>query len=119
MINALFSSKPGGSKLFERAEKSALGWETINSLYEQELKRVGQGQTRIVPCLKEAHCLRDAWTKLNVHPAKIMQVRLTRQVSCKMNCQQQILQMCLFNYLLFACLLYFFLCNGTSTVSSN
>ena len=26
------------------------------------------------PRLKEAHCLRDALTKLNVHPAKIMQV---------------------------------------------
>jgi len=28
----------------------------------------------MVPRLREAHCLRDAWTKLNVHPAKIMQV---------------------------------------------
>ena len=75
MINALFSSKPGGSKLFQHAEKAAFGWETINNLYERELKRVSQSQTRMVPRLKEAHCLRDAWTKLNVHPAKIMQVR--------------------------------------------
>jgi len=75
---ALFSSKPGGSKLFQHEEKSALEWETINSLYEQELKRVGQDQTRMVPRLKEAHCLCDAWTKQNVHPAKIMQVRLMR-----------------------------------------
>ena len=78
MINALFSSKPGGSKLFHHAEKSKFGWETINSLYERELERVSQGQTRMVPCIKEAHCLRDAWTKLNVHPAKIMQVRRDR-----------------------------------------
>ena len=33
----------------------------------------------MVPCLKEAHCLHDAWTKLNIHPAKIMQVSLMRQ----------------------------------------
>jgi len=43
-------------------------------LYQRELARVGQNCTRMVPRLKEAHCLRDAWTKLNVHPAKIMQV---------------------------------------------
>ena len=61
--------------MFQHAEKSTFGWETINSLYERELKRVSQGQTRMVPRLREAHCLRDAWTKLNVHPAKIMQVR--------------------------------------------
>ena len=60
--------------MFQHAEKSTFGWETINSLYERELKRVSQGQTRMVPRLREAHCLRDAWTKLNVHPAKIMQV---------------------------------------------
>ena len=50
------------------------GWQTIMDLYQRELARVSQGCTRMVPCLKEAHCLRDAWTKLNVHPAKIMQV---------------------------------------------
>jgi len=43
-------------------------------LYQRELARVSQNCTRMVPRLKEVHCLRDAWTKLNVHPAKIMQV---------------------------------------------
>jgi len=28
----------------------------------------------MVPRLKEAYCLLDAWTELNIHPAKIMQV---------------------------------------------
>ena len=30
----------------------------------------------MVPKLKEIHVLRDSWTKLNVTPAKIMQVRI-------------------------------------------
>ena len=28
----------------------------------------------MIPCLKEVYCVRDAWTKLNVLSAKIMQV---------------------------------------------
>jgi len=75
MINALFSSKPSGSKLFQRADNCVFGWQTIDRMYERELQRVDKNLTRMVPCLREAHCLRDAWTKLNVHPAKIMQVR--------------------------------------------
>ena len=41
---------------------------------ELEMVRVRNGQTRMVPRLREAHCLRDSWTKLNLLPAKIMQV---------------------------------------------
>lgn len=75
MVNALFSSKTGGSKQFQRADKPMFGWKAIDDLYERELERAKQNLTRMVPRLKETHCLRDAWTKLNVHPAKIMQVR--------------------------------------------
>ena len=74
MINALFSSKPTGSKQFKCVDKCTFGWQPINDLYQRELERVSQNLTRMVPRLREAHCLRDAWTKLNVHPAKIMQV---------------------------------------------
>ena len=77
MINALFSSKATGSKHFKLADKCTFGWETINNLYQREIDRVSQNLTRMVPRLREADCLRDAWTKLNVHPAKIMQVSLT------------------------------------------
>lgn len=77
MINALFSSKTTGSKHFKRADKCTFGWETINNLYQREIDRVSQNLTRMVPRLREAHCLHDAWTKLNVHPARIMQVSLT------------------------------------------
>ena len=74
MINALFSSKPSGSKQFQHPEKCMFGWQTIDELYKRELSQVSSGLARMVPRLRESHCLRDAWTKLNVHPAKIMQV---------------------------------------------
>ena len=75
MINALFSSKSGGTKHFQRGkDKSSFGWATIVDMYARETERARQQQTRMVPRLKEVHVLRDAWTKLNVSPAKIMQV---------------------------------------------
>ena len=39
-----------------------------------------KGLARSVPKLREIHVIRDAWTKLNVAPAKIMQIRT--YVSC-------------------------------------
>lgn len=75
MINALFSSKSGGTKQFQRGkEKSSFGWTTIIDMYKRDVDRARKQQTRMVPRLKEVHVLRDAWTKLNVSPAKIMQV---------------------------------------------
>ena len=77
MINALFSSKDKGTKQFQCGKGSVLfGWKTITDLYKRGLARVSNGQARMVPRLKEAHCLRDSWTKLNVLPAKIMQVNV-------------------------------------------
>ena len=35
---------------------------------------MAKGLARSVPKLREIHVIRDAWTKLNVAPAKIMQV---------------------------------------------
>lgn len=78
MINALFSSKIGGTKQFQRGkENSSFGWTTIIDMYKREVNRARQQQTRMIPRLKEVHVLRDAWTKLNVSPAKIMQVHTT------------------------------------------
>ena len=75
MINALFSSKSDGTKLFKRgAQHCSFGWDTIIALYKREVNRAKQQLTRMVPRLKEVHCVRGAWTKLNVSPAKIMQV---------------------------------------------
>ena len=75
MINALFSSKSGGTKQFQREGHCTFGWQAILDLYKREIDRASKQVARMVPNLKEAHCLRDAWTKLNVIPAKIMQVK--------------------------------------------
>ena len=75
MVNALFSSKSGRTKLFRCGqERCTFGWETILELYRREVARAKEQLTRMVPRLKEVHCVRDSWTKLNVSPAKIMQV---------------------------------------------
>ena len=74
MINALFSLKTNGTKHFQRVGKPKFGWNTIDDLYQREVGRAQLSCARMVPRLKETHCLRDAWTKLNVLPAKIMQV---------------------------------------------
>ena len=76
MINALFSSKSGGTKQFQREGQCSFGWQAILDLYKREIGRASQQVPRMVPNLNEAYCLRDAWTKLNVISAKIMQVRI-------------------------------------------
>ena len=74
MVNALFSSKVDGTKQFKQENGNVFGWKAITDLYKCELVRVSNNQARMVPRLREAHCLWDSWTKLNVLPAKIMQV---------------------------------------------
>ena len=59
---------------FDMVKKSVFGWATIVEMYKQKVDRFRQQQTGMVPQLKEVHVLGDAWTKLNVSPAKIMQV---------------------------------------------
>ena len=72
MVNALFSSRrPDGTKHFTH-EGIEFGWQAI--MYSRECERRNNGTARTIPRLREVHVLRDAWTKLNVHPAKIMQV---------------------------------------------
>lgn len=73
MINALFSSREGGTKEFV-VDNVRFGWDAIISMYRRECDRVSKGLTRMVPKMKEAFIIRDSWTKLNVTPAKIMQV---------------------------------------------
>lgn len=73
MIAALYSSRPTGSKKLT-LEGRQFGWETIEKIYDQEMKRAETGRSRKVPGLKYAFVYRDNWTRLNVKPAKIMQV---------------------------------------------
>ena len=73
MVNALYSSKQGGTKMFT-LHGVEFGWQAIVDLWQRECSRREHGNARMVPKLRESHVLRDSWTKLNVAPAKIMQV---------------------------------------------
>ena len=72
MINPLFSSKSGGTKQFQQGkENNSFGWSTIIDMYNRYVNRARKQQTHTVPCMKDVHVLRDAWTKLNVSPTKV------------------------------------------------
>ena len=43
-------------------------------MYKRECDGVSNGLTRMVPKMKDLFIIHDVWTKLNVMPAKIMQV---------------------------------------------
>ena len=73
MVNALYSSRASGTKQFQ-LEGNTFGWQAIVDLYLRECERRNKGAARSVPRLREVHVIRDSWTKLNVLPAKIMQV---------------------------------------------
>ena len=75
MINALYSSQRGGTKSFEM-DGINFEWRTIIDMYKREIKRRNLGAARMVPRLRESYVLRDSWTKLNVAPAKVMQVQV-------------------------------------------
>ena len=74
MIAALYTSRTDdGTKAFCR-NGVYFGWDTIVRVYESDLYRAQHGIGRQVPGLKYAHVVHDSWTRLNVLPAKIMQV---------------------------------------------
>ena len=72
MINALHSSRDNGTKLFDHGD-SKFGWADVYKMWIRECK-ISSGSARMVPQLRESHIIRDPWTKLNVSPAKILQV---------------------------------------------
>ena len=77
MIAALYKSRiqKAGSNHFQQGKKTtAFGWEVIEDLLKRELNRAKTNQLCRVPGLKENYVYRDSWTRLNVKPAKIMQV---------------------------------------------
>ena len=57
--------------MFTPADGTTFGWKAILDLYSRECQRRDKGHARMVP---KTHVFRDAWTKLNVFPAKIMEV---------------------------------------------
>ena len=74
MVNALHSSREDGTRNFI-IDGTHFGWQAIVDIFERECARVKDGSARMIPKLREAYIIRDSWIKLNVAPAKIMQVR--------------------------------------------
>ena len=83
MIAALHSSRPGGTKKFEIGGCN-FGWKALEELFHREVERARTNQLRRVPDLKESHIHRDCWTRLNVKPAKIMQVYIILYIKLKL-----------------------------------
>ena len=81
MINALHSSRNEGTKKLT-LDGNQFGWEAIVNMYERECQQISSGNARMIPKLREVHIIRDSWTKLNVSPAKIMQVRFLYLEKC-------------------------------------
>ncbi|XP_014670998.1 PREDICTED: uncharacterized protein LOC106811792 [Priapulus caudatus] len=76
MINALWQSKPvtGRSRGFvTHLGGPVFGWEAIEDMWKRDKDRRARNVSREVPSLQESFIKRDAWTKLNVRPAKVMQ----------------------------------------------
>ena len=86
MVNALYSSRVSGTKEFQ-LEGNTFGWQSIVELYSRECERRNKSAARSVPRLREVHVIRDSWTKLNVHPAKIMQVNSLHASYCCIYCR--------------------------------
>ena len=76
MVSALYSSREGKTKNFS-SEGVHFGWSTIVDMFTREVQRARAGVPRRIPGLRESYVYRDIWTRLNVRPAKIMQVCCT------------------------------------------
>ena len=76
MVNQLWSSRETRPKDFVTSGKDPVrfGWKTIEDLWKREKLRRDSHLVRLVPGMVQSFIERDAWTKLNVKPAKIMQV---------------------------------------------
>ena len=72
MINALFSSQHGGANV-SSLKVLSLDGRLLSTCTIMNVKEEIMAWLRWY-LIYEIHVLRDAWTKLNVHPAKIMHV---------------------------------------------
>ena len=80
MVSALYSSKMERTKRFTY-DGVEFGWDCIEEMFVPDLQRAKAGLPRRVPGLRESYVYRDIWTRLNVKPAKIMQVGKLSAVS--------------------------------------
>ena len=78
MINQLWASADNRAKNFVAGENQSLnfGWKVLQEMWEREKTRRDNHLIRMVDGLVKSFIDRDAWTKLNVKPAKIMQVNV-------------------------------------------
>ena len=74
MINAPCASQEGGTRDFQDGNGITFGWKAIVDMFARECQRRDIGHARMVVTLLKTHTLRYSWMKLNVFPAKIMQV---------------------------------------------
>lgn len=72
LINSLYSSYPSRTKCFQR-NGVGFGWQNLIDMHQREIQRQKNGLLRYIPKMHASYITRDAWTKLNVKPAKIMQ----------------------------------------------
>ena len=78
MVSALYQSRSrekGGTRDFN-IDSCSFGWSVIEDMYRRDLDRIKNGHCSRVPKMKESYICRDSWTRLNVQPSKIMQVKL-------------------------------------------
>ena len=84
MVASLYSTKTGRTKTFQY-DGVSFGWETIEIMFKREVQRAKAGVPRRVPGLRESYVYRDIWTRPNVKPAKIMQVRILNCSFCTLS----------------------------------
>lgn len=72
VIAQLYASRQGGAKAFEK-DGIAFGWQPIREVYNIDVINAQQNNLQQVKGLRLSYVVRDAWTRLNVTPSKIMQ----------------------------------------------
>ena len=65
--------KEQGEKAFEKGG-TTFGWQPTIDQYHRDQERSAKGLGKRVPGLRYSYVQRDCWTRLNVMPAKIMQL---------------------------------------------
>ena len=74
MIAALYASHSTGTANCFSTQGTRFGWKAIEDMLKREVETMKKSELVRVPGLKENYVYRDSWTRLNVKPAKIMQV---------------------------------------------
>eukprot|EP00794_Sanderia_malayensis_P001123 gene1123-477_t len=83
MVNAYLLQETGNKSISDGKIRSYVWMEAIVGMWKRECSRVEAGAMRMVPKLLPSYIQRDAWTKLNVAPAKIVQFKF--ETNSKLN----------------------------------